>query len=411
MMRRTKIILIACGLAASGLVRAAVYDLPALEQLALTDSRAALAARDLVTAARYAVESARAFPNPELEYLGGESRLRGLAGTPGSVRSIALTQPLDLPWQRQPRIAAAEAGLAASVAGGRAFAADLLARLRLRYFELLRRDAELKNAREDVALIESLRGKIALRVEQGEAPRFELIKADAETLNAQKAAQAASFRLEQARSQLRQVVGAGLPAAFTVSGTLRDVPELPARDSVLQRLATSPELVRGRAEVVRAERQLALERARRLPELALKAGFDEDPEIRSNKLGLVVTIPLWDRRPGPVGEAAALLAKSRNELAAQEFSLEQQLAIAFQQYDIALTQVTALESGILRQADSARKVAEAAYRFGERGFIEVIDAQRVYRAARFELIAARYELAAAWVEIERLQALPAGSQE
>lgn len=400
-----------CGLAVATLVRAAAYDLPALEQLALADSRAVLAARDQVAAARYAVESARAFPNPELEYLSGEMRPRGPAGTLGNARSVALSQPLDLPWQRQPRIAAAEAGLEASLALGRAYAADLQARLRLRYFELLRRDAELKNAREDAALMESLRGRIALRVEQGEAPRFELIKADAETLNAQKVSQAASFRLEQARSQLRQVVGAGLPADFSVSGGWRDVPELPARDAAVQRLAASPELLRGRAEVQRAERLLELERARRLPAVAVKAGIDEDPEMRSAKVGVVVTIPLWDRRRGPVGEAAAQLSRSRHELAAQEFSLEQQLAIAFQQYDIALAQVTALESGILRQADNARKVAEAAYRFGERGFIEVIDAQRVYRAARFELIAARYELAAAWVEVERLQALPAGSKE
>lgn len=411
MMRRTKIILAVVGLLAATLAQAAAYDLPALEQLALADSRAVLAARDQVAAARYAVESARAFPNPELEYLSGDTRPRGAAGTVGNARSMALTQPLDLPWQRQPRIAAAEAALEASAAGGRGFEADLRARLRLRYFELLRRDAELKNAREDAALMERLRGKIALRVELGEAPRFELIKADAETLNAQKVAQAASFRLEQARSQLRQVVGAGLPADFSVSGGLRDVPELPSREAVRQRLSASPDLVRGRAEVVRAERLLELERARRLPGVALKAGIDEDPEMRNAKLGLVVSIPLWDRRSGPVGEAAAQLSRSRNELAVQEFSLEQQLAVAFQQYDIALAQVTALESGILRQAESARNVAEAAYRFGERGFIEVIDAQRVYRAARFELITARYELAAAWVEVERLQALPAGSKE
>ena len=73
--------------------------------------------------------------------------------------------------------------------------------------------------------------------------------------------------------------------------------------------------------------------------------------------------------------------------------------------------MTALESGIVRQAESALKVAEAAYRFGERGFLEVLDAQRVYRAARVELIAARFELASAWVEMERLRASPRGKTE
>jgi len=84
--------------------------------------------------------------------------------------------------------------------------------------------------------------------------------------------------------------------------------------------------------------------------------------------------------------------------------LLQSLEVAYQQYEIAQTQVAALESGIVRQAEAALKVAEAAYRFGKRGFLEVIDAQRVFRAARNELIAARYELAAAWADIERLRA-------
>ncbi|WP_416384102.1 TolC family protein, partial [Parvimonas sp. M13] len=50
------------------------------------------------------------------------------------------------------------------------------------------------------------------------------------------------------------------------------------------------------------------------------------------------------------------------------------------------------------------KVAEAAYRFGERGILEVLDAQRTFRAVRNELISARYDLVNAVAEIERLSA-------
>jgi cobalt-zinc-cadmium efflux system outer membrane protein len=335
-----------------------------------------------------------------------------LSSNAGDARSLTLTQPLDLPWRRSARIGSAEAGLDATMAATRAFEADLLARLRARYYDVLRREAELKNAREDAVLMESVRSRIALRVEIGEAPRFELIKADAEMLNAQKTAQAAGFRIEQARSQLRQAVGGALPVNFTLEGYLGDVPALPELSGLRQQAGeSSPELARVRAEMVRAERQLDLERAQRWPNLALKAAVDEDPDMRTSKIGVVMTIPLWDRRSGPVGEASAQLARARNELAAQEFSLGQSLEVAYQQYQIAQTQVTALESGIVRQAETALKVAEAAYRFGERGFLEVLDAQRVYRAARSELIAARYELASAWVEIERLRAIPGGKTE
>ncbi len=412
MMHRTKLIALIGGLGATLAFAQPAYDLPRLESLALESSRAVLAARDQVTAARYAVDSAGAFPNPEVEYLSGTTRARTPAGNPGDARSVTLTQPLDMPWRRSARIGAAEAGLEATTAATRGFEADLVARLRSRYFELLRREAELRNAREDMAAMESVRSRISLRVETGEAPRFELIKADAEMLNAQKTAQAAGFRVEQARSLLRQSVGGNLPGDFAVSGHLRDVPAVQPLDGLRRQLAeSSPELARARAETVRAQRQLDLERSQRWPNLALKAAMNEDPDMRASQLGVVLTIPLWDRRSGPVGEAAAQLSRARNELEAQEFSLAQTLEVAYQQYEIAQTQVTALESGILKQAEAALKVAEAAYRFGERGFLEVLDAQRVYRAARAELIAARYELATAWVEIERLRAIPGGKTE
>ena len=408
-MQLTKPLIFILGMSATLVVAQPEYDLAKLEAAALESSRSVLAAREQINAARHAVVSAGAFPNPELEYLSGTQRSRGPGGNPGNARSVALIQPLDLPWRRSARIAAAEAGLAATGAAVRAFEADTIARLRLHYFDVLRREAELKNAREDMAVMESVRSRIALRVETGEAPRFELIKADAEMLNAQKTAQAAGFRVEQARSALRQAVGGGLPAEFALRGQLRDVPELPPMDGLRRQLQeTSPDLARVRAEMVRAQHQLDLERRQRWPNLALKASVDEDPDVRSSKFGLVVSVPLWDRRSGPVGEAAAQLTRARYELEAQEFSLGQQLEVAVQQYEIAEAQVTALESGIVRQAESALKIAEAAYRFGERGFLEVLDAQRVYRAARAELIAGRYELAAAWVEIERLRAIPEG---
>ncbi len=388
------------------------FDLPQLEAMALSSSRSVMAAREQISAARYAVDSAGAFPNPELEYLGGTSRSRGVGGNTGDARSVMLTQPLDMPWRRAARIGAAEAGLEATTAAVRAFEADTLARLRLRYFEVLRRDVELSNTRDDLSAMEGVRSRIALRVETGEAPRFELIKADVELLNVQKTAQAAGFRGEQARSQLRQSVGGALPADFALRGRLRDVPDLPPLDGLRKQLAvTSPDLARARSEMVRAQYQLDLERRLRWPNVALKAGVDEDPDMRANKFGLVVSIPIWDRRSGPVGEASAQLARARHELAAQEFSLGQQLEIAVQQYEIAQTQVVALESGILKQAEAAVKVVEAAYRFGERGFLDVLDARRVFRAARAELIAARYELASAWVEIERLRAIPGGKEQ
>ena len=389
----------------------APYSLQALRDVARAGHPALAAARSQVEASRAQVASAAAYPNPEVEFLAGRTQARVPGATDGSARSLSLLQRIDNPWQRDARIDAATFGLDARQAERRAFEHDLLARLDQRYFEVLRRQAEVRAAREDLSLAEQIRGKVAVRVNSGEAPRYELIKADTELLNAQKAFESAGLRVARAHAALRAVVGAGLPADFQVEGVLAAYPAgsavVPPLDVLrAEVLARNPELLRSQAEVRRAERQLELERLRRQPELALKVAEDRDSEIRDTRFGVVLSVPIWDRRKGPIAEAGALLAKSRSEQAGQELGLLQSLEIAYSEYEIARTQVNALENGILREAEAAMKVAEAAYRFGERGILDYLDAQRVFRAARNELIAARYELQVAVIEIERLRAAP-----
>lgn len=384
---------------------APLYTLQALRDAARANHPSLEAARALVEAGRAQVTSAGAYPNPEVEFLAGRTHARVPGASTGGAQSLAVTQRLDNPWQREARLDVAGFGLDARQAERRGFENDLLARLEQRFFELLRRQAEVRATREDLSLAEQIRSKVAVRVETGESPRYELIKADTELLNAQKSAESAVLRVAQARAGLRALVGGGLPAEFEVDGSLTRSPVVPALEDLrAEVLARNPDLARSQAEVRRAERQLDLERLRRHPELALKVAEDRDSEMRNSRIGVVLSVPLWDRRQGPIAEAGALLARSRSEQAGQELALVQALEGAYRQYEIARTQVSALENGILREAEAALRVAEAAYRFGERGILDYLDAQRVFRAARNELIAARYELQLAVIDIERLRA-------
>ena len=109
------------------------------------------------------------------------------------------------------------------------------------------------------------------------------------------------------------------------------------------------------------------------------------------------------RREGPVGEAVAARERARALLRDRELRTRQAVESAYRQYEIAESQVSALESGVIKQAESALRVAEAAYRHGERGILDYLDAQRVFRQARNDLIAARADLRTAAVELDRLR--------
>ncbi|NBU58856.1 MAG: TolC family protein [Betaproteobacteria bacterium] len=384
-----------------------VYDFAALRQMAVDANLSLAAARDGVDAARAGIVSASAYPNPETELTTGGASPR-IGGASGHAHALAISQRIDNPWVRSARIGAAEALAGGAEAGLRQTRVTLLARLQVAFYELLRRQEELSAARDDLALAESIYERVKVRVDVGEAPRYDLIRAEAERLTARNATRSAELRVNQSKVAIRGLVAERLPADFQVRGDWSEPRVLPPLEQLRERvLGSNPELAVLRAEQSRFDRQVELEKARRMPEVAIRAVQERDPDLENNRVGVLLTIPIWDRRAGPIAENTAQGLRVRNQLEYSQFALSQSLESAYGQYDISRNQITILEGAILREAEAAVKVAEAAYRFGERGILEVLDARRVFRAARNELIAARYDLEVARIEIDRLQAVEA----
>jgi len=107
---------------------------------------------------------------------------------------------------------------------------------------------------------------------------------------------------------------------------------------------------------------------------------------------------------GPVAEAAAERLRAQTRLDGAILEMRQRVLLAWKSYEMARAAVDALGRGAIPEAEAALRVAEAAYRFGERGILEVLDAQRVLRSVRADLIQARFELQAARISLDRLAA-------
>lgn len=381
------------------------YSLDALLALARRDSFGLQSARAQALAGRAGVSTAGAYPNPEIELQGASFRARGPGAAGGSGSALSLTQRIESPALRSARMAGAVAGAQAGEINVWVVENNLVADIKTRFFEALRREQELDAAREDLALTEQIRERIRVRARTGEAPRFDLIRADNEVALAQREVLRSSARVSEAKAFLKQAISPGLPADFRLAGDFyRLTPRADyagLRDAVV---AANPELKRAQAEVARAEQQLEVERRQVLPSVQLRIVSESEPELRSVRGGVVLSVPLWDRRRGPIDEARAQAIRSRSEAEFRRFSLVQGFEVGWQQYQAALTSVQALEGGILQQARTVVDIAEAAYRFGERGILEYLDARRQFRALRGDLITARFELHAAKAELERLAA-------
>lgn len=384
---------------------AAAYALNDLLALARRDNFALQSARAQALAGRAGVTTARAYPNPELEVMGAFFRARTPGTLGGSGSTLGLSQRIESPGLRTARIETATAGAQAGEINVWVVENNLVAEIKTRFFETLRREEELDAAREDLALTGQIRDRIRVRTRTGEAPRFDLIRAENEVVLAQRLLQRSIARVAEAKAFLKQAVSPALPAEFAVAGEFyRQTPRADyasLRDAVL---AANPELKRALAEIARSEKQVEVERQLVLPSVQLRIVSENEPEIRSVRGGVALSVPLWDRRRGPIDEARAQAIRSRSESDLRRFSLAQGFEAGWQQYQAALQSVQALEGGILQQARTVVDIAEAAYRFGERGILEYLDARRQLRAVRGDLINTRFELHAAKAELERLAA-------
>jgi outer membrane protein, heavy metal efflux system len=359
------------------------------------------------------VTTAKALPNPEVELTPGQFRNR--SGTPSSGSNsglglgLSIAQPIEFSGLREARQGLAESRVSLAGALTETTAASITDGVRKRAIDMQRAQDELAATSEDLQLTQQILDRVRVRVAVGEAPRFDLLRAEAEVAVVQKNLTSAQIKVRQARIDLKQAVGSNQPSDFPINFTIEIdgnlSKKLDVSDYQLMRLTVSeenPEIAVGLRDVERFTRQIEFERKLVLPQVVVRLQHERDPEIVQNKVGVQLTVPFNNRRQGPIAEAVAGSEKAKIALQAKRFELETNFDSAWEAYISAQRQVLALEGGILSGSQKVLDVAQAAYRLGERGILEFLDAQRQFRLVRNDLIAARYGLLNARTQLERL---------
>jgi len=385
-----------------------LYTIEELQRLGLQANGLVLAARSQVGMAKGGVIAATAYLNPEVMFMMGPMDRRlpeNLTGPANDQRSITVIQPIENPFMRSARIAASEAIVDASRASLSQVSADLSALLRVRAYELLLRQDQAALEQNIYDLINTVRQRIAVNVERGELARFELIRAETELQSAANRKEAAKLNAERAKVFLMQLTGGTLPANFQIKGSLKDPIDLPSLEELRRQVPiVNPDIVRLEAEQVRANQRISQERASILPSVNIMYTNYQDQQFTSNTAGLSVRIPIWYRRRGEIDTAIHDSARIRESLEYRRYEMAQLFEAAWQAYQIAQQRVTMFEGGLIKEAENAVRVAEAAYKFGERTLIEFLDSQRILRGILFDSLQARFELHSAVAEIDRLRA-------
>jgi cobalt-zinc-cadmium efflux system outer membrane protein len=359
-----------------------------------------------IDAARAGIVTARAYPNPEAGAMAGRQTFRVPGNVAGFVQSYSFSQPLELGSLRPARIELAERGRESSEVAQAGTRLWVLSSVRRAFFQVLRKQGEIVILRESLRLVEDFRNRIQVLVDVGEVGRLELIRAEAEVATARTAANSAQLQQVSALAQLRAAVGATLDPVVELSGALDPPVRLPPLEELRdQALDRHPAIALTRAEVRRSESRLAYEMAQRRPQPSLQVQVDYPPDVPIYRAGIAIPLPLWNRREGPIAEAVARRRQAEAFARNRRIEILAGLESAYERYGVATQQLAAFEQGLLREAEEALRAAEAAYRLGERGILEVLDAQRVLRGVRIDFLNAQFDRQAALVDLDELRAV------
>jgi outer membrane protein TolC len=259
--------------------------------------------------------------------------------------------------------------------------------------DTVRRYLETWRGRELVAALENqvdnLSGIVTAmekRVAEGYAAEADLLRFRAEAARAANHLALARIAQDRVEAELSFLIGR------SVAGLRLEKPEMPrppegeAAALAEEAVAHRPDVAAARARTARALGTMSLEQGRRYPALALTGGYKRTIGLDTAVVGVVASVPVFERN----GRA---LAHAEADARAADLELEAALTRARAEAEILVraarelqSRLARLDEDLVRPAEEARRSALAAFREGAIDILRVVDAERMNTEARREAI-------------------------
>ncbi len=269
------------------------------------------------------------------------------------------------------------------------------------YANVLAAQALEEVAQQSVERVKEVLRIAKARYEAGVAPKFDVLRAEAELAAAEEQLLSARNGVALAKANLNQLLGRPTDAPIEVAPLPEpmDIPPevLRSEPFIKQALAHRPELKSSEWQIKAAQELVRLAQADRKPVLLLTGnytrqtatGFAEDYQWGVN---LVVQFPIFDsgRRESLVREREATLEQA----IAQREQLERQVALEVEQavrnLQVALQRLKTARAALV-SAEEAYRLAQVRYEAGVGTQVEILDAQVALTRARAAEVQALYD--------------------
>ena len=276
------------GTAAAPPTRLSTAPLTLEEALALAGTNSPLlkASAAQMEGARSSIIGARAYTNPEANFLLGNQYERLPTSVPGFMQHYGVSQRIELPSIRRARLALANAGAETARLSMSDTQLVVASTVKQAFYQVLRRQAEVELAEEDLQLANDLHRRISVQVSTGEAARLELTRAEAEITNISTLVKNARLNVLTSKSQLKAAIGAPGIDSLNVQGTLQPRIDLPPLQNLMGAvMGRYPAIQQAEAEVRGPMRRFVWSARGVRPSRPLSVSMSSSPISGSSVLG------------------------------------------------------------------------------------------------------------------------------
>jgi len=373
------------GAAAAVHAEKAVVTLDQAVALALQHNPSLRAEELAVASARAGEITARLRPNP---ILGNET----------ADLTAMVTQLIELGGKRARRMDSARL----ATEGAHSDLADarrtLLLSVRATFAAGLLAQSNLALAQENLGNFRRVEELSRLRLEAGDIARSELLKVQLQELQFAADVQDAALALATAKAALRALVSSpDLPEDFDLEAS----PPLPDDDRSLetlkaQALAGRPDLRSAQTAVQKAQADWRLAQANGTTDLSLVVGwlhsgssvgppwfqpfYGKGPASNTLGFGLSLPLRLFDRNQGEIAHTRVEIDRTTALAQSARDQVLSNVETAYAAVRISKQRVALYEATYLGVAKESREIAEFAYQKGGASIIDLLDAERTYRA-------------------------------
>ncbi len=246
------------------------------------------------------------------------------------------------------------------------------------------------------------------RVQSGDISESDFLKISLQKLQFEQDLSAAQLALVQSKAALRQLLGyENIPENFDLSGSLAYKPYIVVAGELQnQALVARPDLAAARSAVKLANDTVALAYSNRARDVTWEVEYKRNGMVNGVGFGGSIEIPIRNRNQGEIARSQFAVRQAQEAEAATRVGALTDVTNAYAGFRTSDQVVRLFQTGYLDQATQSRDISNYAYRRGAASLLDLLDAERSYRATQ---LAYRQSLAAYMVAVEQLN-LVVGTQ-